>query len=143
MVIGTVEPELRPHQLAGLGYVAVVDDDPDIRLTLAMVLKRAGFEVQTFEDGQNALDAATAPPALILLDYMMPRLDAAGFLRARRRHRHLGDAPVVVISAYPELVEAVVAETVGVLHKPIDMEILVECVQYHCRQTASSGRVTP
>jgi DNA-binding response OmpR family regulator len=139
MVIGMVEPEQRPLQHASVGYIAVVDDDPDIRLTLSVVLKGAGFEVQTFEDGQNVLDAASAPPALILLDYMMPRLDAAGFLRARRRHRHLGDAPVVVISAYPELVEVVVNQTVGVLHKPIDLEILVECVQYHCRLPISSG----
>ena len=48
-------------------------------------------------------------------------------------------APVVVISAYPELVEAVVDETVGVLHKPIDLEILVECVQYHCGLAVGSG----
>jgi len=138
MVIGMVEPAANRHQHAGVGYIAVVDDDPDIRLTLSVVLQRAGFEVQTFEDGQNALDAATGPPALILLDYMMPRLDAAGFLSARRRHQHLGEAPVVVISAYPDLVESVVNETVGVLHKPIDLEILVECVQYHCGLQVSS-----
>ena len=77
MVTGVVEPERGPLQYAGVGYIAVVDDDPDIRLTLSVVLKGAGFEVQTFEDGQNALDAASAPPALILLDYMMPRLDTA------------------------------------------------------------------
>jgi two-component system, chemotaxis family, chemotaxis protein CheY len=113
-------------------YVAVVDDDPDIRLTVSLALQRAGFAVGTFDDGQSALDDATEVPALILLDYMMPRLDAAGFLRARHQHLLLKSAPVVVISAYPELVEAVVAETVGVLHKPIDLEILLECVHYHC-----------
>ena len=113
-------------------YVAVVDDDPDIRLTLSLALQRAGFAVGTFDDGQSALDQATVTPSLILLDYMMPRLDAAGFLRARNRNPYLESAPVVVISAYPDLVEAVIAETVGVLHKPIDLEILLECVHYHC-----------
>jgi hypothetical protein len=33
----------------------------------------------------------------------------------------------------------VVNETVGVLHKPIDLDILVECVQYHCRLPVSGG----
>ena len=113
-------------------YITVVDDDPDIRLTLSLALERAGFTVGTFDDGQSALDHATVTPALILLDYMMPRLDAAGFLRGRHRNPHLESAPVVVISAYPDLVEVVVAETVGVLHKPIDLEILLECVHYHC-----------
>jgi CheY-like chemotaxis protein len=111
--------------------VAVVDDDPDIRLTVSLALQRAGFDVKTFDDGQSALDQLTEPPALILLDYMMPHLDAARFLEARRLHPIVKSAKVVVISAYPELVEAVVAETVGVLHK-LDLEILLDCVHYHC-----------
>jgi two-component system response regulator ChvI len=122
-----------PETGAPAGHqVAVIDDDPDIRLTISVALERAGFQVTTFEDGQSALDGVTRRPELILLDYMMPRLNAEGFLRARTNHRLLQGVPVVVISAYPELVELVVAETVGVLHKPLDLEILLECVSYHC-----------
>jgi DNA-binding response OmpR family regulator len=123
----------------GAPRVAVIDDDPDIRLTIAVALERAGFDVSTFEDGQSALDGVTHRPELILLDYMMPRLNAEGFLRARGGHPLLRDVPVVVISAYPELVELVVAETVGVLHKPLDLEILLECVAYHCRRSPGAG----
>ena len=120
----------------GSKRIAVIDDDQDIRTMVAWVLRREGFTVEAFADGRCALDSATEPPDLILLDYMMPRLNASEFLVARKEHRVLRDPPVVVISAYPDLADTVVAETVGVVHKPIDLEILLECVRYHCRQDA-------
>jgi two-component system, OmpR family, phosphate regulon response regulator PhoB len=113
---------------------------------VSWILQREGFTVETFADGRCALDFAREAPDLILLDYMMPRLAAPEFLLARKQHAVLRDPPVVVISAYPELADTVVAETVGVVHKPIDMEILLECVRYHCRESAPSsgaGRATP
>jgi DNA-binding response OmpR family regulator len=116
--------------------IAVIDDDQDIRTMVSWVLQREGFTVEAFADGRCALDSATQAPDLILLDYMMPRLNAPEFLVARREHRILRDPPVVVISAYPELADTVVAEAVGVVHKPIDLDILLECVRYHCRETA-------
>jgi DNA-binding response OmpR family regulator len=120
----------------GSKRIAVIDDDQDIRTMVSWVLQREGFTVEAFADGRCALDSATQPPDLILLDYMMPRLNAPEFLAARREHRVLRDPPVVVISAYPELADTVVAEAVGVVHKPIDLDILLECVRYHCRETA-------
>ena len=119
----------------GSKRIAVIDDDQDIRTMVSWVLQREGFTVEAFSDGRCALDLATEPPDLILLDYMMPRLNAPEFLLARKQHLVLRDRPVVVISAYPELADTVVAETVGVVHKPIDLDILLECVRYHCRQT--------
>jgi CheY-like chemotaxis protein len=115
----------------GRAHVLVVDDDPDIRGVISMVLEKHGFRVTTFPDGQAAIDSARERPELILLDYMMPRLNAAGFLAACKSHPALRDVPIVVISAYPELADTIAAQTVGVLHKPIEIEILIECVQFH------------
>lgn len=114
--------------------VVVIDDDPDIRTVISLALEREGYEVLTYDDGQSALEALSQRPKLILLDYMMPRLNAAGFLWARNGYVTWRDVPVVVISAYPELVDTVVTQTVGVLYKPIDLDILIECVNYHCQQ---------
>lgn len=116
--------------------IVVVDDDPDIRLMMCAVLERQGFRVSAFDDGQSALDSASERPQLILLDYMMPRLNAAGFLRARHEHQFLKGVPVVVISAYPDFADTVAEQAVGVVHKPIDMDVLIECVQYHCGAAA-------
>ncbi len=106
---------------------------------VSWVLQREGFSVESFADGRCALESATQRPDLILLDYMMPRLNAPEFLEARKGNAVLRDPPVVVISAYPELADTVVAETVGVVHKPIDLELLLECVRYHCRDAIQAG----
>jgi two-component system OmpR family response regulator len=119
----------------GAKRIAVIDDDQDIRTMVSWVLQREGFTVEAFADGRCALESATEAPDLILLDYMMPRLNAPEFLLARKEHSVLRDPPVVVISAYPELADTVVSEAVGVVHKPIDLEILLECVRYHCRES--------
>lgn len=56
--------------------VLVVDDEPNIVLSLEFLMRRAGFEVQVARDGREALAAlAGAPPDLLLLDVTMPELD--------------------------------------------------------------------
>jgi len=53
--------------------VLVVDDEPNIVLSIEFLLKQAGFEVRVARDGEAALRAVEeAPPDLVLLDVMMP-----------------------------------------------------------------------
>jgi CheY-like chemotaxis protein len=127
----------RATRSGGQRHVLVIDDDPDIRSAISLVLENHGYWVTTFSDGQAAIDFARERPELILLDYMMPRLNAAGFLSACESHPVLRGVPIVVISAHPELAETIASQTVGVLHKPIEIEILLECVHYH-----TASRVT-
>lgn len=55
------------------GKILIVDDEPNIVLSLEFLMKQAGFEVRTVGDGQAALDAIEAePPDLVLLDVMLP-----------------------------------------------------------------------
>lgn len=56
--------------------VLVVDDEPNIVLSLEFLMRRAGFEVAVARNGSEALAALEgAPPDLLLLDVMMPELD--------------------------------------------------------------------
>jgi DNA-binding response OmpR family regulator len=56
--------------------VLVVDDEPNIVLSLEFIMKQAGFEVRVARDGDEALGAIEAsPPDLVLLDVMMPNRD--------------------------------------------------------------------
>jgi len=58
------------------GRVLVVDDEPNIVLSLEFLLTKAGWEVSTAADGEAALEAiGAAPPDLVLLDVNMPKLD--------------------------------------------------------------------
>ena len=56
--------------------VLVVDDEPNIVLSLEFIMKQAGFEVRVARNGDEALAAIEAsPPDLVLLDVMMPNRD--------------------------------------------------------------------
>src|ERR1700723_2629275 len=80
--------------------VLVVDDDPDIRLTLRQILREEGFRVREARDGLEALERiADEEPDLVLLDLMMPGINGWEVLATLRHARK--DLPVVVLSALP------------------------------------------
>jgi DNA-binding response OmpR family regulator len=55
--------------------ILIVDDEPNIVISLEFLLEREGWRVQIARDGQEALEAIERePPALVLLDVMLPRL---------------------------------------------------------------------
>jgi len=79
--------------------VLVVDDEADIRTILALILRRAGYEVVTAGDGIEALLAIERqPPDLVLLDVMMPRLDGFETLRRIRDGQATAQLPVILLS---------------------------------------------
>jgi len=87
-------------QIAG-PLILVVEDDRDIRDTIAEILEDEGFAVATAADGERALDylANNPAPALILLDLLMPRLDARGFREVQEKHADWSQIPTVIMSA--------------------------------------------
>jgi CheY-like chemotaxis protein len=82
--------------------VLIVDDDLDIRETLADVLEDRGFATITASNGLEALQLLrriAAPPSVILLDLMMPVMDGYGFLEERKKDPTLSSIPVAIITA--------------------------------------------
>src|SRR5947209_16860309 len=68
--------------------ILIVDDDEAIRQTLAELLEEEGYQVATAADGLEALaQVVAAPPALILLDISMPRMDGFDFARELSERR--------------------------------------------------------
>jgi len=113
----------------GRRSVLVVDDDRDIRESLAEVLRGGGQEVTTARDGFDALGKleSVPRPCVILLDLMMPRMAGLEFLKHLSEHRHAGDFVVLVMSANDALrSEAVAFPNVrGTLRKPFDLDGLL------------------
>lgn len=110
--------------------ILVVEDEPTLRETLAEVLIDEGHEVRAAAHGDEALDHLDGwVPDLILLDLMMPTMDAHEF---RERQRQLGIAPraqTLVISA--ALGIEVAAERLGAdawIAKPFLLDEVVEAV---------------
>jgi two-component system, OmpR family, response regulator MprA len=84
-------PDLRARLL-------VVDDDPDVRDSLARALRHAGYSVTTAVHGADALDwLARSPADLIVLDVLMPMVD--GFDTCRRLRQRGHAVPVLVLTA--------------------------------------------
>src|ERR671910_694115 len=83
--------------------ILVVDDDPDIRGLLRVLLDRRGFAVTEARDGQEALRAFYAErPDLVVLDVAMPVLDG---WKTLERIRELSDVPVVMLTAKADELE--------------------------------------
>jgi len=121
--------------------ILVVDDDPDILEAVGEILADEGYRVRRARDGQEALERLAAePPALVLLDLMMPVMDGVAFARAMRAAPEHAGIPVVVISAdgHPGRAREVAAD--GFLAKPFDIEALLEVVRQHVGRAGGGGR---
>jgi PAS domain S-box-containing protein len=81
------------------GRVLVADDNADMREYVRRLLSTR-FAVETAPDGERALELVRrSPPALVLADVMMPRLDGFGLLRALREDPATRGIPVILLSA--------------------------------------------
>jgi DNA-binding response OmpR family regulator len=112
------------------GHVLVVEDDALLRETLIWALEDDGFRVAVAIDGPDAVQQAdTRTPSLVVLDMSLPGMDGYSVAEAMRT-RFGPTFPILVITADGRAREK--AERVGAyafLHKPFDIELLVERVR--------------
>jgi DNA-binding response OmpR family regulator len=119
---------MTPQRSATGQAVLVIDDDPDVRGMLGIVLNHAGYEVVTAVDGADGLArAGDQRIGLVLLDIHMPRLEGDAFCRAYREHG--GRAPIIVITA-AEVDRETVARygADAYIAKPFDIDVVQETV---------------
>jgi CheY-like chemotaxis protein len=80
--------------------ILIVDDDHGLRATLSAVLEDEGYTVVTAFDGRDALEKIeAAPPALMLLDIGMPRMDGYELVEELERRGLRTRIPVLVVTA--------------------------------------------
>jgi DNA-binding response OmpR family regulator len=80
--------------------ILIVDDEPNIVLSLEFLLRREGFEVEVAGDGEAALAALAERPAdLVLLDVMMPKLNGFDVCQRIRAEPRWSRVRVVMLTA--------------------------------------------
>lgn len=119
--------------------VLVIDDEEDYRIIIQEVLRGAGMEVRLARDGEEGLRLLKESPSdVVLVDWMMPRMDGEQFCRAMRSVPALKDLPVLMLTVKQTADEELEALHFGVddfIVKPFKSVELVARVRAALRRT--------
>jgi DNA-binding response OmpR family regulator len=119
-------------------YILIVDDDPDLVETVAMMLESKGFEVGKAYDGIEGEEAIKKRrPDVLVLDVMMPRKNGYQLCKELKADQSTKDIPVVMLTAVGDAVptttyshaEGMAMEAEDFIPKPVDAATLVEAVE--------------
>jgi two-component system, OmpR family, response regulator ChvI len=124
-----------------MSRIALVDDDRNILTSVSITLESEGFEVETFNDGQSALDAFNRRmPDIAVLDIKMPRMDGMDLLQ---RLRQKSAMPVIFLTSKDDEIDEVLGLRMGAddyMKKPFSQRLLVERIRALLRrQNALAG----
>lgn len=116
-----------------MAKVLVVDDEPNIVLSLEFLMQQAGFDVETAEDGEGALTKVEqSPPDLILLDISLPGISGFDVLEQLRQDSRYARLPIIMLTAHGREVEREKGLALGAddyVTKPFSTQALVDKVK--------------
>ena len=114
-----------------MSRIALVDDDRNILTSVSMTLEAEGFEVETYNDGQSALDAFNQRmPDMAVLDIKMPRMDGMDLLQ--RLRQKTSNLPVIFLTSKDDEIDEVLGLRMGAddyVKKPFSQRLLVERIR--------------
>ncbi|MBT4871666.1 MAG: response regulator transcription factor [Marinovum sp.] len=126
-----------------MSKIALVDDDRNILTSVSMTLETEGFDVETYTDGQSALDAfSRSMPDLAILDIKMPRMDGMDLLQRLRQKSSL---PVIFLTSKDDKVDEILGLRMGAddyVTKPFSQRLLLERIRSLLRRKdANEGKL--
>jgi CheY-like chemotaxis protein len=96
-------PAAVPAPVRAPRRILAVDDERHVVRLIALNLARAGYDVMTAADGQEALrKVAVEPPDLVVLDVVMPRMDGFAVLHSLKADPRTAQIPVILMSGRAE-----------------------------------------
>jgi len=124
--------------------IAIVEDEPELAALVADYARAAGYAAQVFGDGRLALDAIRAtPPALVVLDLMLPGLDGLSLCRALRA---TSSVPVIMVTARVEEIDRLLGLEAGAddyLCKPFSPRELMARIKAILRRAGTAAPSAP
>ncbi|CAH1044475.1 response regulator transcription factor [Halomonas sp. TD01] len=116
-----------------MAKVLVVDDEPNIVLSLEFLMEQAGFQVVTAYDGEAALERISdSAPDLLLLDISLPGISGFDVLEHLRRSAATAQLPVIMLTAHGRDIEREKGLALGAddyITKPFSTQSLIEKVK--------------
>ncbi|RAI99182.1 DNA-binding response OmpR family regulator [Paenibacillus pabuli] len=120
--------------------VLVVDDESSIVSAIAYALRREGYEVETANDGEEALvKVASFHPQVMILDVMMPKLDGYGVCRRLEDREDIG---IILLTVKNDIVDKIVGLEMGAddyMTKPFEIRELLARVKALMRRVEKSS----
>lgn len=120
--------------------VLVVDDESSIVSAIAYALRREGYEVETANDGEEALvKVVSFHPQVMILDVMMPRLDGYGVCRRLEDREDIG---IILLTVKNDIVDKIVGLEMGAddyMTKPFEIRELLARVKALMRRVEKSS----
>ena len=128
-----------------MSRIALVDEDRHILTSVSLPLEAEGFDVETYNDGQAALDAFNKRlPDMAVLDIKMPRMDGMDLLQRLRQKTAM---PVIFLTSKDDEIDEVLGLRMGAddyVKKPFSQRLLVERIRALLRrQEAIESGETP
>ena len=126
-----------------MARIALVDEYRNILTSVSMLLETEGFDVETYTDGQSALDAfARSMPDLAILDIKMPRMDGMDLLQRLRQKSLL---PVIFLTSKDDEIDEILGLRMGAddyVTKPFSQRLLLERIRSLLRRKdANEGKL--
>ena len=126
-----------------MARIALVDEYRNILTSVSMTLETEGFDVETYTDGQSALDAFTrSMPDLAILDIKMPRMDGMDLLQRLRQKSLL---PVIFLTSKDDEIDEILGLRMGAddyVTKPFSQRLLLERIRSLLRRKdANEGKL--
>ena len=128
-----------------MSKIALVDDDRNILTSVSMTLEAEGFEVETYNDGQSALDAFNRKlPDMAVLDIKMPRMDGMELLQRLRQKTNM---PIIFLTSKDDEIDEILGLRMGAddyVKKPFSQRLLVERIRTLLRRNeVLDGAIIP
>lgn len=125
--------------------ILIIEDDEDIQAVIQYNLRKAGFSnIVSAENGLEGLQSAKKnPPAIILLDLMLPEIDGITLCAELKKNESTASIPVIMISAKStesDIIAGLEAGADDYVTKPFSIQILIARIKSALRRSELTGQ---
>lgn len=119
-----------------MAKVLIIDDDPDVRTLMDVLLRKQGYEVETASRKEEIVEKLQQfHPSVILLDVLLSGADGRQICKDLKENQRTKNIPVIMFSAHPGAADKI--DSYGAddfISKPLNAEILLEKLDKQLKQ---------